>query len=121
VLLWSDLLGQSPSNCGHYALPQILSVPGSGGDAIYHIYDNIHPPGTRSVRRENSSSFNFTMQSIVRYVAGFTLLAAQVLAYITSDGEVVIPGATSYNGLGLVPQMGFDNCRQTLFLASIFG
>jgi hypothetical protein len=35
---------------------------------------------------------------------------------MTPDGVVVIPGAASYNGLGLVPQMGFDNCRQSLFL-----
>ena len=30
-------------------------------------------------------------------------------AYITDDGTVVIPGADSYNGLNLVPQMGWDN------------
>lgn len=30
-------------------------------------------------------------------------------AYLASDGKVVIPGATSYNGLNLVPQMGWDN------------
>ncbi|KAF2501899.1 alpha-galactosidase [Lophium mytilinum] len=30
-------------------------------------------------------------------------------SYITADGTVVIPGASSYNGLNLVPQMGWDN------------
>ncbi|KAF2089790.1 glycoside hydrolase family 27 protein [Saccharata proteae CBS 121410] len=39
----------------------------------------------------------------------FALLAARTAAYIASDGTVVIPGASSYNGLNLVPQMGWDN------------
>ncbi|MBE7180131.1 MAG: hypothetical protein INR71_02800 [Terriglobus roseus] len=30
-------------------------------------------------------------------------------AYLAKDGTVVIPGAMSYNGLNLVPQMGWDN------------
>ena len=30
-------------------------------------------------------------------------------AYLTSNGKVIVPGATSYNGLNLVPQMGWDN------------
>ncbi|KAF2094286.1 alpha-galactosidase [Rhizodiscina lignyota] len=30
-------------------------------------------------------------------------------AYITKDGKVIIPGASSFNGLNLVPQMGWDN------------
>ena len=30
-------------------------------------------------------------------------------AYVAADGTVVIPGASSYNGLNLVPQMGWDN------------
>jgi alpha-galactosidase len=63
----------------------------------------------RSVRRENPSSFNLTMLSIMNYIAGFALLATQALAYLAANGDVIIPGATSYNGLGLVPQMGFDN------------
>lgn len=36
-------------------------------------------------------------------------LAASATAYITAGGEVVIPGASSYNGLNLVPQMGWNN------------
>jgi hypothetical protein len=44
-------------------------------------------------------------------VAGVALFASRILAYLTPEGEVVIPGAASYNGLGLVPQMGFDNCK----------
>jgi hypothetical protein len=30
------------------------------------------------------------------------------VGYLTPDGTVVIPGASSYNGLNLVPQMGWD-------------
>ena len=37
------------------------------------------------------------------------LLATTSYAYVTPDGTVVIPGATSYNGLNTVPQMGWDN------------
>ncbi|KAK7537329.1 alpha-galactosidase [Phyllosticta citribraziliensis] len=37
------------------------------------------------------------------------LAASTASAYITKDGDVVIPGASSYNGLNLVPQMGWDN------------
>jgi len=33
--------------------------------------------------------------------------AATVRAYIADDGAVIIPGASSYNGLNLVPQMGW--------------
>jgi alpha-galactosidase len=40
-----------------------------------------------------------------------SLLVVQAAAYLTKDGQVVIPGASSYNGLGLVPQMGWDNCE----------
>ena len=36
------------------------------------------------------------------------LLIGSVSAYLTPDGEVVIPGASSYNGLNLVPQMGWN-------------
>ncbi|KAF2421141.1 alpha-galactosidase [Tothia fuscella] len=36
-------------------------------------------------------------------------LSVQIAAYMTPEGNVVIPGASSYNGLGLVPQMGWDN------------
>ncbi|KAL9087956.1 MAG: hypothetical protein Q9159_003398 [Coniocarpon cinnabarinum] len=35
--------------------------------------------------------------------------ASSAAGYLTDDGEVVIPGASSYNGLNLVPQMGWDN------------
>lgn len=36
-------------------------------------------------------------------------LTISVSAYLTKSGAVVIPGGTSYNGLNLVPQMGWDN------------
>jgi alpha-galactosidase len=39
-----------------------------------------------------------------------SLLSARALAYL-ANGTVVIPGATSYNGLNLVPQMGWDSKR----------
>lgn len=35
--------------------------------------------------------------------------AATTAAYLNKDGKVIIPGASSYNGLNLVPQMGWDN------------
>jgi hypothetical protein len=47
--------------------------------------------------------------SFTRCFAGVALLAARAVAYLAANGDVIIPGATSYNGLGLVPQMGFDN------------
>ncbi|KAK4973251.1 hypothetical protein LTR28_011654 [Elasticomyces elasticus] len=37
------------------------------------------------------------------------LLLKLTTAYLADDGTVVIPGAASYNGLNLVPQMGWDN------------
>lgn len=37
------------------------------------------------------------------------LLLKLTAAYLADDGTVVIPGAASYNGLNLVPQMGWDN------------
>jgi alpha-galactosidase len=40
-----------------------------------------------------------------------SLLVVQASAYLAPDGTAVIPGASSYNGLGLVPQMGWDNCE----------
>lgn len=46
---------------------------------------------------------------MVRLAAGLTLLARTTYAYLTKDGTVVIPGGSSYNGLNLVPQMGWDN------------
>ncbi|KAI9660792.1 MAG: hypothetical protein M1831_003484 [Alyxoria varia] len=45
--------------------------------------------------------------ALVPAVAACLLLTTQ--AYIAKDGEVVIPGADSYNGLNLVPQMGWNN------------
>lgn len=36
-------------------------------------------------------------------------LLNQVHAYLNGDNQVVIPGANSYNGLNLVPQMGWNN------------
>jgi alpha-galactosidase len=36
------------------------------------------------------------------------LLVARASAYLTAEGDVVIPGASSYNGLNLVPQMGWN-------------
>lgn len=44
-----------------------------------------------------------------RGIAATALLLRLAAAYITEDGTVVIPGAASYNGLNLVPQMGWDN------------
>jgi len=38
-----------------------------------------------------------------------TALIIPTLSYITDSGDVIIPGASSYNGLNLVPQMGWDN------------
>lgn len=40
--------------------------------------------------------------------AGALLFVESASAYLTPDGEVVIPGASSYNGLNLVPQMGWN-------------
>lgn len=42
------------------------------------------------------------------------LHAVLVKGYVASDGTVVIPGASSYNGLNLVPQMGWDKSVITL-------
>ena len=36
------------------------------------------------------------------------LCSRQTTAYIDKAGDVIIPGASSYNGLNLVPQMGYD-------------
>lgn len=47
--------------------------------------------------------------SAMRLALAAGLLAMPASAYITKDGDVVIPGASSYNGLNLVPQMGWDN------------
>jgi len=41
-------------------------------------------------------------------VVTLSLLARSAVGYI-ANGTVVIPGASSYNGLNLVPQMGWDN------------
>lgn len=41
-------------------------------------------------------------------LAAILLLAGNAAAYI-QNGTVVIPGASSYNGLNLTPQMGWDN------------
>lgn len=41
-------------------------------------------------------------------LAALLLLARNTAAYI-SNGTVVIPGASSYNGINLTPQMGWDN------------
>lgn len=40
---------------------------------------------------------------------GGLFLLSKVNAYLTGDNQVVIPGADSYNGLNVVPQMGWDN------------
>jgi alpha-galactosidase len=48
---------------------------------------------------------------MMRFVRAGLVLAAWVgnaNAYIDENGEVVIPGASSYNGLNLVPQMGWN-------------
>lgn len=47
------------------------------------------------------------------------LYAAGVKGYVTSDGTVVIPGASSYNGLNLMPQMGWDKSATTTKQTSI--
>ena len=36
------------------------------------------------------------------------IYAARSTAYLTPDGKLVIPGASSYNGLNLTPQMGWN-------------
>jgi hypothetical protein len=46
-------------------------------------------------------------------------LAARAAALMTPDGKVVIPGAASYNGLGLTPQMGWDNCKESLVVLRV--
>lgn len=38
-----------------------------------------------------------------------SLHCRQATAYIDKAGDVIIPGASSYNGLNLAPQMGWDN------------
>ncbi|KAE9993964.1 hypothetical protein EG327_002298 [Venturia inaequalis] len=38
-----------------------------------------------------------------------SLFVASAAALVNPDGTVTIPGASSYNGLNLVPQMGWDN------------
>jgi len=39
------------------------------------------------------------------------LLVELASAYLAPDGTVIIPGASSYNGLALAPAMGWDNVR----------
>jgi len=39
------------------------------------------------------------------------LLVELTSAYLAPDGTVIIPGASSYNGLALTPAMGWDNVR----------
>ena len=39
------------------------------------------------------------------------LLVELASAYLAPDGTVIIPGASSYNGLALTPAMGWDNVR----------
>ncbi|KAL2352250.1 glycoside hydrolase superfamily [Cryomyces antarcticus] len=46
--------------------------------------------------------------SLVKAVSLAACLAGQAAAYI-SNGTVIIPGASSYNGINLTPQMGWDN------------
>jgi len=41
-------------------------------------------------------------------ITASTLLLPHALAYL-QNGTVIIPGATSYNGINLTPQMGWDN------------
>jgi len=45
---------------------------------------------------------------MLRY-STIVLLAATLARGYLVNGTVVIPGATSYNGLNLVPQMGWDD------------
>lgn len=48
--------------------------------------------------------------SLARICEVTALLVGQVVSYIDiSTGKVIVPGASSYNGLNLVPQMGWDN------------
>lgn len=48
------------------------------------------------------------MDRINIIVAVLAIVVKPALGYI-SNGTVIIPGASSYNGLNLVPQMGWDN------------
>jgi len=41
--------------------------------------------------------------------AALALLVELASAYLAPDGTVIIPGASSYNGLALTPAMGWDN------------
>lgn len=51
----------------------------------------------------------FCKMSLATLSSVIILWASTCYAYLASDGTVVIPGANSYNGLNLVPQMGWDN------------
>ncbi|KAI9691396.1 MAG: hypothetical protein M1820_009684 [Bogoriella megaspora] len=42
-------------------------------------------------------------------LSAISVFFVQTLAYVDKSGDVIIPGASSYNGLNLVPQMGWDN------------
>lgn len=48
--------------------------------------------------------------SLARICKVTALLVGQVVSYVDiSTRKVIVPGASSYNGLNLVPQMGWDN------------
>lgn len=47
---------------------------------------------------------------LARTCAVTALLLGQAVSYVDNvTGKVIVPGASSYNGLNLVPQMGWDN------------
>lgn len=47
--------------------------------------------------------------------ATLVVLANLVAGFLAPDGTVIIPGASSYNGLALTPAMGWDNvCERSL-------
>lgn len=45
----------------------------------------------------------------MRTLAAVAVLANLASGYLAPDGTVIIPGASSYNGLALTPAMGWDN------------
>jgi hypothetical protein len=72
-----------------------------------------HTPGTRFALHHSNSFPNLKMFSLAESCVVVALLA-KAAAFLTPEGTVVIPGALSYNGIGLVPQMGWNDCEKSL-------